>query len=78
MLSANPSLSDRLPGPVIYRPRYKSQIIMYALELPLIVLPAEWNLSVRWAANRLKNAAVNCRVCYFPCHCFHSGLHLIL
>lgn len=54
MLSINPSLFDRLPRPVIYRLCYKSQIIMYALELPLIILPAEWNLSVWWSANRLK------------------------
>lgn len=67
VLSTNPSLSDRLPGPVIYRLGYKSQIITYALELPLIIPPVEWNLSVWWAANRLKNAAVNYSVCYFPC-----------
>jgi len=54
MLSTNPSLCDRLPRPVIYRLCYKSQIITYALELSLIILPAEWNLSVWWAANRLK------------------------
>ncbi len=41
VLSTNPSLSDRLPGPVIYRLGYKSQIITYALELPLIIPPVE-------------------------------------